>query len=101
MLTFGKTHSEVIGHHIEDVIQNFCLESDLVKMPERSRNMTLSPVNNDDNGSGKGKQHTLKKKFLKIVVRTGVLRARTSANAKRFKTVLALAIGFITLCSKV
>ncbi|CAH0592247.1 unnamed protein product [Chrysodeixis includens] len=51
MLTFGKTHSEVIGHHIEDVIQNFCQEADLVKMPERSRNMTLSPVNNDNNGS--------------------------------------------------
>lgn len=52
MLTFGKPHSEVIGHHIEDVIQNFCQEADIVKMPERNRNMTLSPVNNEDNGSG-------------------------------------------------
>ncbi|XP_050554968.1 PAS domain-containing serine/threonine-protein kinase [Spodoptera frugiperda] len=51
MLTFGKPHSEVIGHHIEDVIQNFCQEADIVKMPERNRNMTLSPVNNEDNGS--------------------------------------------------
>ncbi|KAH9631544.1 hypothetical protein HF086_004705 [Spodoptera exigua] len=51
MLTFGKPHSEVIGHHIEDVIQNFCQEADIVKIPERNRNMTLSPVNNEDNGS--------------------------------------------------
>ncbi|PZC85640.1 hypothetical protein B5X24_HaOG215910 [Helicoverpa armigera] len=51
MLTFGKPHSEVIGHHIEDVIQNFCQEADIVKIPERNRNMTLSPVNNENNGS--------------------------------------------------
>ncbi|KAG7310767.1 hypothetical protein JYU34_003578 [Plutella xylostella] len=51
MLTFGKPHSEVIGHHIEEVIQNFCRESDKIKIPERGRNMTLSPVNNDVNGS--------------------------------------------------
>ncbi|CAG4983691.1 unnamed protein product [Colias eurytheme] len=50
MLTFGKPQSEVIGHHIEDVIQNFCREADLVKQ-ENNRNMTLSPVNNEDDGS--------------------------------------------------
>ncbi|XP_031768886.2 PAS domain-containing serine/threonine-protein kinase isoform X1 [Galleria mellonella] len=50
MLTFGKPHSEVVGHHIEEVIHNFCRESDMVKMPDRHRNMTLSPVNNE-NGS--------------------------------------------------
>lgn len=49
MLTFGKAHSEVIGHHIDDVIQHFCRETDLITMPERNRNMTLSPVNNDEN----------------------------------------------------
>lgn len=58
MLTFGKPHSEVIGHHIEDVIQNFCQPADIVKIPERNRNMTLSPVNNDENGSG-----MIKKRF--------------------------------------
>ncbi|XP_037867078.1 PAS domain-containing serine/threonine-protein kinase [Bombyx mori] len=51
MLTFGKPHSEVIGHHIDDVIQFFCRESDIVKLPDRARNMTLSPVNNEDNPS--------------------------------------------------
>ncbi|KAG6446702.1 hypothetical protein O3G_MSEX004576 [Manduca sexta] len=51
MLTFGKPHSEVIGHHIGDVIQNFCREADIVKVPDRTRNMTLSPVNNENNGS--------------------------------------------------
>ncbi|XP_061385658.1 PAS domain-containing serine/threonine-protein kinase isoform X2 [Danaus plexippus] len=51
MLTFGKAQSEVIGHQIEDVIQNFCRESDLVKIQDRNRNMTLSPVNNDNNDS--------------------------------------------------
>lgn len=51
MLTFGKPHSEVIGHHIEDVIQNFCRETDMVKMDNRNRNMTLS-VNNEDEDSG-------------------------------------------------
>ncbi|CAK1544486.1 unnamed protein product [Leptosia nina] len=50
-LTFGKPQSEVIGHHIEDVIQNFCRESDLVKVQENNRNMTLSPVNNENDGS--------------------------------------------------
>ncbi|XP_050342738.1 PAS domain-containing serine/threonine-protein kinase [Nymphalis io] len=50
MLTFGKAHSEVIGHHIENVIQNFCRESDLVKLQDRNRNLTLS-VNNDDEDS--------------------------------------------------
>ncbi|KAM3967471.1 PAS domain containing serine/threonine kinase [Aphomia sociella] len=50
MLTFGKPHSEVVGHHIEEVIHNFCRESDMVKIPDRNRNMTLSPVNNE-NGS--------------------------------------------------
>ncbi|KAJ2940611.1 hypothetical protein O0L34_g14717 [Tuta absoluta] len=48
MLTFGKPHSEVIGHHIEDVIADFCRPADLVKPNERNRNMTLSPVNNGD-----------------------------------------------------
>ncbi|CAB3239719.1 unnamed protein product [Arctia plantaginis] len=52
MLTFGKTHSEVIGHHIDDVIQHFCRHADMVKMPDRNRNMTLSPVNNDDDNNG-------------------------------------------------
>ncbi|XP_047520416.1 PAS domain-containing serine/threonine-protein kinase isoform X2 [Pieris napi] len=47
-LTFGKSLSEVIGHHIEDVIQNFCRECDLIKIQDTNRNMTLSPVNNDD-----------------------------------------------------
>ncbi|CAH2050069.1 unnamed protein product, partial [Iphiclides podalirius] len=51
MLTFGKSQSEVIGHHISEVVQNFCRESDKVKVSERNRNMTLSPVNNDNNGS--------------------------------------------------
>ncbi|XP_068626475.1 PAS domain-containing serine/threonine-protein kinase [Battus philenor] len=51
MLTFGKSHSEVIGHHINDVIPNFCRESDMVKVSDRNRNMTLSPVNNDSNAS--------------------------------------------------
>ncbi|XP_041975737.1 PAS domain-containing serine/threonine-protein kinase [Aricia agestis] len=50
MLTFGKPQSEVIGHHIEDVIQNFCREADRVKMQE-NRHMTLSPVHNDENDS--------------------------------------------------
>ncbi|XP_046965611.1 PAS domain-containing serine/threonine-protein kinase isoform X2 [Vanessa cardui] len=50
MLTFGKPHSEVIGHHIENVIQNFCQESDLVKIQDRNRNLTLS-VNNEDEDS--------------------------------------------------
>ncbi|CAH2217409.1 jg26472, partial [Pararge aegeria aegeria] len=52
MLTFGKAQSEVIGHHIEDVIQNFCRESDLVNVLDRNRNMTLSPVNNENDDSG-------------------------------------------------
>ncbi|XP_060808057.1 PAS domain-containing serine/threonine-protein kinase [Amyelois transitella] len=51
MLTFGKPHTEVVGHHIENVIQNFCRECDMVKVPDRNRDMTLSPVNNDNNGS--------------------------------------------------
>ncbi|CAH0724620.1 unnamed protein product, partial [Brenthis ino] len=50
MLTFGKPNSEVIGHHIEEVIQNFCRESDMVKMENRNRDMTLS-VNNEDEDS--------------------------------------------------
>ncbi|XP_026497091.1 PAS domain-containing serine/threonine-protein kinase isoform X1 [Vanessa tameamea] len=50
MLTFGKPHSEVIGHHIENVIQNFCREADLVKIQDRNRNLTLS-VNNEDEDS--------------------------------------------------
>lgn len=49
MLTFGKTNSEVNGHHIDEVIQNFCRESDRVKVHER---MTLSPVNHENNDSG-------------------------------------------------
>lgn len=52
MLTFGKPHSEVIGHYIDDVIPNFCREADMVKVNERNRNMTLSPVNNENDGSG-------------------------------------------------
>lgn len=52
MLTFGKPHSEVIGHHIDDVIQNFCREADIVKVSNRNRDMTLSPVNNQKDGSG-------------------------------------------------
>ncbi|XP_026319661.1 PAS domain-containing serine/threonine-protein kinase [Hyposmocoma kahamanoa] len=51
MLTFGKPHSEVIGYYIEDVIPNFCREVDMVKVNERNRNMTLSPVNNENDGS--------------------------------------------------
>ncbi|KAL4713819.1 hypothetical protein ACJJTC_015473 [Scirpophaga incertulas] len=51
MLTFGKPHHEVISHHIEDVIPNFCKQADMVKIPDRNRNMTLSPVNNDNDGS--------------------------------------------------
>ncbi|KAJ0182722.1 hypothetical protein K1T71_002091 [Dendrolimus kikuchii] len=51
MLTFGKPHSEVIGHHIDDVIQNFCREADIVKLANRNRDMTLSPVNNQREGS--------------------------------------------------
>ncbi|XP_063827723.1 PAS domain-containing serine/threonine-protein kinase [Ostrinia nubilalis] len=51
MLTFGKPHAEVVGHHIDDVIQHFCREADMVKVPDRGRQMTLSPVNNDNNGS--------------------------------------------------
>ncbi|XP_053615608.1 PAS domain-containing serine/threonine-protein kinase [Plodia interpunctella] len=51
MLTFGKPYSEVVGHHIEHVIHNFCREADMVKVPDRNRDMTLSPVNNDNNGS--------------------------------------------------
>ncbi|XP_052739436.1 PAS domain-containing serine/threonine-protein kinase [Bicyclus anynana] len=50
MLTFGKAQSEVIGHHIDDVIQNFCRECDLVTV-DRNRNTTLSPVNNDNDDS--------------------------------------------------
>ncbi|XP_073957230.1 PAS domain containing serine/threonine kinase [Choristoneura fumiferana] len=51
MLTFGKPHSEVIGHQIEELIPNFCRASDMVKVPDRNRDMTLSPVNNDENDS--------------------------------------------------
>ncbi|KAL0901832.1 hypothetical protein ABMA27_006995 [Loxostege sticticalis] len=51
MLTFGKPHTEVVGHHIDDVIPHFCREADMVKVPDRTRQMTLSPVNNDNNGS--------------------------------------------------
>ncbi|XP_050680592.1 PAS domain-containing serine/threonine-protein kinase [Leptidea sinapis] len=47
MLTFGKPQCDVIGHHIEHVIQNFCREADLLKLHEPNRNMTLSPVPND------------------------------------------------------
>lgn len=52
MLTFGKPLSEVVGRHIEELIQNFCGESDIVKLPERNRQMTLSPVNNGESGTG-------------------------------------------------
>ncbi|CAK1601725.1 unnamed protein product [Parnassius mnemosyne] len=51
MLTFGKSLTDVIGHHINDVIPNFCRESDMVKVSDRNRNMTLSPVNNENSGS--------------------------------------------------
>ncbi|XP_013176984.1 PREDICTED: PAS domain-containing serine/threonine-protein kinase [Papilio xuthus] len=51
MLTFGKSQSEVIGHHITDVIPNFCREADMLKGGDRNRNMTLSPVNNGDDAS--------------------------------------------------
>ncbi|XP_013149578.1 PREDICTED: PAS domain-containing serine/threonine-protein kinase [Papilio polytes] len=51
MLTFGKSQAEVIGHHITDVIPNFCREADMLKAGDRNRNMTLSPVNNGDDAS--------------------------------------------------
>lgn len=51
MLTFGKPHNEVIGQNIEEIIQNFCQDVDLIKLNIRNRDMTLSPVNNNHDGS--------------------------------------------------
>lgn len=74
MLTFGKSQAEVIGHHITDVIPNFCREADMLKAGDRNRNMTLSPVNNGDDASGMSSNSVLKTKetinfyFMRIPV---------------------------------
>lgn len=53
MLTFGKAHGEVVSKPISSIITAFCHESHLIQPPlPRSRNISLSPVNNNHSGNG-------------------------------------------------
>lgn len=98
MLTYGKPLSEVVGRHIEELIQNFCGESDVVKLPERNRQMTLSPVNNGESGTGEKALEMAPLSFLIILYCTRKSH-RTIETFAFFPTesrqvVAALEIGF-------